>query len=133
MNATNGTTSSSGSLGALRQRVDEFVGLFFYGTLLKSAQDHPLTESKYGFGGRGEQAFRAQLDQELASRAGRSGGNKLTEAIVRRLNSGRQASPSGPAAQAAPTAPTAVGGLLRSARTYDVPALAQHQLDVTHE
>ena len=44
------TTASDG----LRQKVGEFTGLFFYGTLLKEAREHRMTQSKFGFGGRGK-------------------------------------------------------------------------------
>ncbi len=87
MNVTSTQASVPGD--ALRQRVDEFVGLFFYGTLLKQVRDSPLTDSKYGFGGRGEQAFAAQLDMELAQRIGRASHNRLGDAICRRLSAGR--------------------------------------------
>ncbi len=70
---------------ALRQRVDEFVGLFFYGTLLKGAREGRLTDAEFGMGGRGEQAFGAQLDLELADRIGRATHNDLGEAIYRHL------------------------------------------------
>lgn len=78
-------TSSAGNQTQLRQKVNEFVGLFFYGTLLKSARESRLTDSKIGFGGRGEQAFAAQLDMELAQRAGSAAGNSLSNAIARQL------------------------------------------------
>jgi hypothetical protein len=84
MPATVNANASSGS-GLLRQRVDEFVGLFFYGSMLKGAREHPMTHAKFGMGGRGENVFGAQLDQELAQRAGQASNNSLSEAIVRRL------------------------------------------------
>ncbi|MFQ5422808.1 MAG: hypothetical protein ACE5F9_02385 [Phycisphaerae bacterium] len=55
----------------LRERVGEFVGQFFYGTLLKQMQQSKL-KGKYFHGGRGEEVFQMQLGMELAMRAGRS-------------------------------------------------------------
>lgn len=97
-------TSTGPNAETLRQRVDEFVGLFFYGTLLKSAREHPLSKSKVGFGGRGEEAFGAQLDQELAQRAGRARHDPLCEAIVRQL-SGRRSVAASHRPAAEPSAP----------------------------
>lgn len=68
----------------LRGAVNEFVGATFYGQMFAIARSNTSYQS-YGFGGRGEQVFAAQLDMELARRAGRAGGNKLTEAIYDRL------------------------------------------------
>jgi len=86
MNVSNANATGRGDL--LRQRIDEFLGLFFYGTLLKQARTGRLTDSPYGFGGRGEEVFAAQLDQELAERIGRASHNDLGEAIYRRLGGG---------------------------------------------
>lgn len=69
---------------ALRQKVDEFVGLTFYGTLMKMTRNSAL-KGPYGHGGRGEEVFRAQLDQELAKRAGRASSSSLNEAVYRSL------------------------------------------------
>jgi Rod binding domain-containing protein len=70
----------------LRERVDQFLGLFFYGTMLKQARESRLTDTEIGFGGRGEQAFAAQLDQILAERAGTAAGNSLGDAIYDQLS-----------------------------------------------
>ena len=84
------TVHSAGSnADMLRGQVDEFVGLFFYGTMLKSAREHPLTKSKFGMGGRGENVFGSQLDQEFATQVGKSSHNSLSEAIVRQLTGGK--------------------------------------------
>lgn len=82
--------AAAGGGEVLRGKINEFVGLFFYGTLLKQAREGRMTDSKYGFGGRGEKAFAAQLDLELAQRMGRASGNKLTEAIYDQIGPGRQ-------------------------------------------
>ena len=80
----------TGPPDALRQRIDEFVGLFFYGTMLKEVRQHRMTRSPYGFGGRAEEAFGAQLDMELAQRAGQATHNNLGQAIYRQLKGLRQ-------------------------------------------
>ncbi len=68
----------------LRQAVGEMVGETFFGQMLKIARNSPL-KSELGHGGRGEDIFAAQLDQELARRAGQGAQNGLAEAIYRRL------------------------------------------------
>lgn len=104
MSAVVNTTPVSSN--ALRQRVDEFIGLFFYGTMLKNAREGRMTDSKYGFGGRGEQAFGAQLDLELADRIGRASHNRLGEAVYRELSRGQRP---GASPGKAGTAPGAAG------------------------
>ncbi len=68
----------------LRQAADELVGVTFFGTMLKMARNSRLKGS-FGHGGRGEDIFGAQLDQELARRAGQGMKNGLSEAIYNRL------------------------------------------------
>ena len=68
----------------LRETANELVGSLFYGTLLRQARTSPL-KGEYGHGGRGEEIFRAQLDEVLAERAGSASGSRLTEAIVDRF------------------------------------------------
>lgn len=68
----------------LRQAVDEMVGVTFFGQMLKMARNSPL-KGKIGHGGRGEEMFGAQLDQELARRAGAGMDNSLSETIYNRL------------------------------------------------
>ncbi len=69
----------------LRRKIDEFIGVTFFGTLLKVMRDSRL-KGEYGHGGRGEEIFRAQLDAELAQRAGRGLRSGLNEAIYRQLS-----------------------------------------------
>ncbi|MDD4889830.1 MAG: hypothetical protein PHU85_07845 [Phycisphaerae bacterium] len=123
MNAIDGNMTAGSPQNALRQRVNEFVGLFFYGTLLKGMRDKPMTDSKMGLGGRGEQAFGAQLDQELAQRAGRASNSGLNEAIVRQLSGklrGGAAGKAGPAIAA------------KAWKRYDAAQVTANKLDVTH-
>ena len=54
------------------------------GEMLKIARGSAL-KGEFGHGGRGEEIFAAQLDQELARRAGRGARNSLSEAIYDRL------------------------------------------------
>jgi hypothetical protein len=68
----------------LRQAVDEMVGVTFFGEMLKIARSSKL-KGTIGHGGRGEDIFGGQLDQELARRAGCGLKNSLSEAIYNRL------------------------------------------------
>ena len=71
----------------LRERVGEFVGNVFYGTLLKELQNSNL-KSDLMHGGRGEEVFRGMLNMELARRMGQSPGdpiaNRIHQALVRK-------------------------------------------------
>lgn len=78
----------------LRKSIDEFVGMVFYGQLLKAMRDSPL-KSDIGHGGRGEDIFAGQLDIELSQRIGRAGGFNLSDAIYRRLRRGAVAARAG--------------------------------------
>ena len=69
---------------ALRGRIGEFVGVMFYGTMMKMMRNS-VVKGQYGHGGRGEEVFQAQLDFELARRMGQSQDNSLTEAVYRSL------------------------------------------------
>jgi len=69
---------------ALRQIVQEVVGTTFFGEMLKIARS-TAGKSKFGRGGRGEQVFGAQLDQELARCAGQGLRNGLSEAMYNRF------------------------------------------------
>lgn len=75
-----------------RQAVGEFVGNVFYGTLLRQIQESKL-KGEYMHGGRGEEVFRGQLNQELAQRMGRAKNDpiatKLYESIQRGLPGGK--------------------------------------------
>ncbi len=78
----------------LRKRIDELVGMTFYGTLLKTMRDSAL-KAPYGHGGRGEEVFRGQLDLLLAERMGRAQRFDLNEAIYRSLTQGSKATSTG--------------------------------------
>jgi hypothetical protein len=68
----------------LRQRADEFVGITFYGTLMKLMRNSSL-KGPYGHGGRGEEVFGGQLDMVLAQRMGEASRFDLGQAVYRQL------------------------------------------------
>lgn len=78
--------AAHGRQEALRRHIDEWVGLTFFGTLLKQMRSAglkgPLGHSS------GEEIFRGQLHFELARRAGRAMRFGLNEAIYRQLARG---------------------------------------------
>jgi hypothetical protein len=80
--------AASGDQQALRDRVGEFVGGVFYGALLRQMQESKL-KGTYFHGGRGEEAFKGQLNVELAKKLGRAKNNpiadRLTKSIEKRL------------------------------------------------
>jgi peptidoglycan hydrolase FlgJ len=61
----------------LRKAFDSFVGQTFFGQLLHSMRQ---TQGKAAYfnGGRGEEIFRQQLDQELAKKMSESSADKFT-------------------------------------------------------
>jgi len=68
----------------LRQAADEMVGATFFAQMLRTARDSRL-KGGIGHGGRGEEVFGGQLDQELARLAGAGFKNSLSDAIYNRL------------------------------------------------
>lgn len=68
----------------LRAACQELVGQTFFGEMLKIARNAKL-KGTIGHGGRGEEMFGAQLDQELAKRVGSGMKNSLSDAIYDRL------------------------------------------------
>lgn len=79
--------TDSGDSSELRERLGEFVGNVFYGTLIRQMQSSKL-KGPYLHGGRGEDVFQGQLGMELAKRLGRSSNdpvtNRLYEAMTKR-------------------------------------------------
>lgn len=91
VNGTGGVTGGTVEAGEkrdneLRRRVDEFVGMTFYGTLLRTMRNSSM-KGPYGHGGRGEEIFTGQLDTILAQRMGQASGSSLNEAVYRSLSS----------------------------------------------
>ncbi len=60
------------------------VGSVFYGTLLKTMRESEM-KGEIGHGGRGEEAFGAQLDAMLAERAGQATHGGVAGAIYKSL------------------------------------------------
>ena len=71
-------------LARLREATGKVVGAVFYGTLLKSMRDSAL-RGTIGHGGHAERVFEAQLDAELATRAGQASGTDLAVALFKHL------------------------------------------------
>jgi hypothetical protein len=69
----------------LRQKVDQWVGQVFFGTLMKQVRESPFKSEMFS-GGRGGGAFQQMLDGILVERGSRDLGGKLTDAIVRKLD-----------------------------------------------
>ena len=90
LGTTTTATATSAADEKLRDASARLVGNVFYGTLLRQMRDSSLN-GKYGHGGRGEEAFQAQLDQHFAEEAGKAGQNSLTEAIFRQFRDQAQA------------------------------------------
>jgi hypothetical protein len=68
----------------LRQACQEMVGQTFFGEMLKMARNSKL-KGTIGHGGRGEEVFGGQLDQEMSKLAGSAMKNSLSDAIYTRL------------------------------------------------
>ena len=90
----------------IEETARKWVAQTFYGTMLKQMRESPF-KSEIFSGGRGGQAFSSLLDQHLAEHMTRGTGNKLVNAIARKLEAAgnykkqSQARPN-PAAGAAP-------------------------------
>ncbi len=87
---TTSSVSASGSAATevqharLRETIDEVIGSVFFGPLMRSMRSSTLKGS-IGHGGRGEEVFRAQLDQVLVERAGRATQYELSEVLFNRF------------------------------------------------
>jgi len=79
---------SSPNASELRDRVGEFVGNVFYGTLFRQLQNSNL-KGKYLHGGRGEEVFQSQLHMEYAKRIGRSPNDPISNRIYEALKRAR--------------------------------------------
>ena len=77
-------SSSSPSHKNVRAQVGEFVGNIFYGTLLREAQKSSL-KGKYMHGGRGEEVFQGQLNQELAKKLGQAKNNPVADRLTKEI------------------------------------------------
>jgi Rod binding domain-containing protein len=68
----------------IEETARKWVAQTFYGTMLKQMRESPF-KSEIFSGGRGGQAFSSLLDQHLAEHMTRGTGNKLVNAIARKL------------------------------------------------
>jgi Rod binding domain-containing protein len=66
------------------QQTQKWVAQTFYGTLLKQVRQSPF-HSKQFEGGRGGEAFGSMYDQRLAEHMARGTGQKLVNAIARKI------------------------------------------------
>mgnify|MGYP001247317640 CR=1 FL=1 len=80
--------TSSNQTQLLRQKVDQWVGQVFFGTLMKQVRESPFKSDIFS-GGRGGGAFQQMLDGILVERGSRDLGGRLTDAIVRKLDTSR--------------------------------------------
>jgi Rod binding domain-containing protein len=69
---------------ALVRQAQQWVGQTFFGTLMKQMHQSPFKSDLFD-GGRGGQAFSEMYDQKLIEHMSRGAGNKLVNAIVRKL------------------------------------------------
>jgi hypothetical protein len=68
----------------LREAAAELVSVAFLMPLMKMARQDPFRGELF-HGGQGEETFGAQLDQEIASRMGKTMSNQLVDAVYRKF------------------------------------------------
>jgi Rod binding domain-containing protein len=81
------------------EQVRKWVGLSFFGTMMKQMRESPF-RSKLMDGGRGGEMFGEMYDQQLAQRMGKGVGSKLINSIVKKIEAGRAYSKQSQAAKA---------------------------------
>ena len=88
----------------------KWVGQTFFGTLMKQMEDSPFKSDLFS-GGRGGEAFSSLYHQQLVDRMARAAGDKLVNAIVRRIEATsayqKQKAPTNDARRDVPVAPRA--------------------------
>jgi Rod binding domain-containing protein len=89
LNSTAGHAGAGSAHEALVRQTQKWVGMTFYGTLLKQVRNEPFRNDTLD-GGQGGKMFGSMLDQQISTRMCRGGGDKLVNAIVNRIekNSG---------------------------------------------
>lgn len=68
----------------LREAIDQVIGSVFFGPLMKTMRSSAF-KGEIGHGGRGEEIFRAQLDQILVERAGTATSYELSNVLFDRF------------------------------------------------
>ncbi len=92
INQANATTPAQPPVNAatqkrqdeLREAIDQTIGSVFFGPLMKTMRSSVL-KGEIGHGGRGEEVFRAQLDQVLVERAGSATRYELSDVLFDRF------------------------------------------------
>ena len=77
-------TPSAGQREQLVEQTQKWVAQTFFGTLMKQMEDSPFKSDLFS-GGRGGEAFSSLYHQQLVDRMARAAGDKLVNAIVRRI------------------------------------------------
>jgi Rod binding domain-containing protein len=91
--------------GRLVEQTRKWVAQTFFGTLMKQMEDSPFKSDLFS-GGRGGEAFSSLYHQQLVDRMSRAAGDKLVNAIVRRI----EANTAYQKQRGVPPAPPAEGG-----------------------
>lgn len=79
-----GVSDESKKHDQLTKAAQTFVGVTFFGQMLKQMRESPFKDETFS-GGRGGQAFQQMFDQQLAERMGRGSGRKLVDAMVNKI------------------------------------------------
>ena len=91
-------------------QTEKWVAQTFFGTLLKQMENSPFKSDLFS-GGRGGEAFSSLYHQQLVDRMSRAAGDKLVNAIVRRIEARaayqKQTDPNPSARRDVPAAPRA--------------------------
>jgi Rod binding domain-containing protein len=111
LSPTSSASTANSAHEALLRQTRKWVGMTFYGTLLKQVRDEPFHSDTLD-GGQGGKMFGAMLDQQLSTRMGNAGAGKLVNAIVNRIeqHKGLRSKSSAAAAYGAPTRNAPAGG-----------------------
>jgi peptidoglycan hydrolase FlgJ len=73
----------TGSPDELRERFTQFVGETFFGQMIKAMRS-TVDKPAYFHGGRGEEVFQGQLDQQLAEHLTEASASKFAEPLFER-------------------------------------------------
>jgi Rod binding domain-containing protein len=83
-NSTVPAAGKASAHDALVRQTQKWVGMTFYGTLLKQVRNEPFRSDVLD-GGQGGKMFGSMLDQQLSTHMSRGKGDKLVNAIVDRI------------------------------------------------